>query len=183
MAVRQTTIPERSVLFTGGHVYDYTDCFEGEFVDREGKIGPPEVCISFFTSEPVWVKRFFQLRNSIVGKLGLKTPGEITNRNSLLENFKCEPGEKIGLFQVLDRTANEVVLGENDKHLDFRISLYVDEHSEDPEKKKLLIATTVNFHNRWGLLYFLPVKPFHKLVVPVMLKGTIRNINMNLEAL
>ncbi|AYZ35431.1 DUF2867 domain-containing protein [Chryseobacterium indologenes] len=29
------------------------------------------------------------------------------------------------------------------------------------------------FHNWTGVLYFLPVRPFHKLIVPAMLKNII----------
>ena len=84
--------------------------------------------------------------------------------------------EKLGLFRVFHRTDNEVILGEDDKHLNFRISLYKEDTPDSEGSKHLTLSTTVVFNNWFGKLYFLPVKPFHKLIVPKMLKGIIRQI-------
>ncbi len=114
----------------------------------------------------------FTLRNKMVSIFGLKTSNDSYNRQEILTNFNFEPNERIGLFKVFNKTENELVVGENDKHLDFRISLL--KVSNDVKKKKIIITTTVNYNNWFGKLYFLPVKPFHKLIVPVMLKSLIR---------
>ena len=54
------------------------------------------------------------------------------------------------------------VLGENDSHLDFRLSLL----RRRDERGEVLIATTaVHTHNRLGRIYSLLIRPFHKLVV------------------
>jgi hypothetical protein len=74
---------------------------------------------------------------------------------------------------VFDKTDNEIVIGENDKHLDFRVSLLFDENKNHFDEKSLTISTTVKFHNWLGVLYFLPVRPFHKLIVPAMLQNMI----------
>ncbi len=42
--------------------------------------------------------------------------------------------------------------------------------------KKLTISTTAKFNNWFGKLYLLPVKPFHKLIVPIMLRRMIKKI-------
>ncbi|HJV20387.1 MAG TPA: DUF2867 domain-containing protein, partial [Sediminibacterium sp.] len=67
-------------------------------------------------------------------------------------------------------------LGEDDKHLNFRVSLLINRQSDYCENKKIIISTTVKFNNWFGRLYFLLVRPFHKLIVPIMLKGIIKNI-------
>lgn len=94
----------------------------------------------------------------------------------MIDNFKCEKGEQIGLFKVFDKTTNELILGEDDKHLNFRVSLLIDSQNESKTDKKLIISTTVKFNSWFGRLYFLPVRPFHKLIVPSMLKGIINDI-------
>ena len=94
----------------------------------------------------------------------------------MLDNFKCEKCEQLGLFKVFDKTDDEIVLGEDDKHLNFRVSLFIDKQSENKTDKNLIISTTVKFNNWFGRLYFLPVRLFHKLIVPTMLKGIIKNI-------
>ena len=116
--------------------------------------------------------------------MGLKTGGEtsIQDRAAILDRFQGQKGESIGLFKVFDRTDSEIILGEDDKHLDFRVSLLIDpiqENNKKENKKNLTISTTVYFNNWLGKLYFLPVKPFHKFIVPIMLKGIIKSVEDN----
>ena len=56
-------------------------------------------------------------------------------------------------------------------------TLTVDQSNKtDNTKKDLTISTTVEFNNWFGRLYFLPVRPFHKIIVPTMLKGIIKEL-------
>lgn len=164
-----------SVLTVNQKEYDYADSFEGIYTDKGNNITSDKVGKAFFTSAPSWVGKLLTLRNKIVGLFGLKTSGQPNNREELLNNFKCEPNERLGLFKVFDRTENEVILGEDDKHLNFRVSLLKSAINET-NQNKLTITTTVEFKNWFGKLYFLPVKPFHSLIVPTMLKGIIKEL-------
>ena len=75
---------------------------------------------------------------------------------------------------VIVANKNEVILGEDDKHLNFRISLLIE--AENEENRKFSITTTVKFNNNFGKIYFYAIKPFHRLIVPVMLKGIIQQL-------
>lgn len=176
MTITKTEIPKDSLLKNNNMSYDYMDSFQGQFIDKFQKIGTTEIGKSFFLSGPKWIDKLFAFRNKLVGFFGLKTSGKITDRQKMLHNFKCEKGEQIGLFKVFDKTDNEIILGEDDKHLNFRVSLFIDKQNENETNKRLIISTTVKFNNWFGRLYFLPVRPFHKLIVPTMLKGIIKNI-------
>lgn len=156
--------------------YDYIDSFQGQFYDKFQNIRILEIGKSFFSSEPKWINKLFAFRNKLVGIFGLKTSGKTTDRQKILNDFKCEKGEQIGLFKVFEKTTEEIILGEDDKHLNFRISLFIDKQNESKNENKLIISTTVKFNNWFGRLYFLPVRPFHKLIVPAMLKEIIKNI-------
>lgn len=176
MTIQQTELPGKSILNKDGKKCDYIDSYQGVFSTKKDTISPTEIGKAFFTGGPKWVGKLFTLRNKIVGLFGLKTPGKITDRQKQLDNFKCEPGEQLGLFKVFSKTNNEVVLGEDDKHLNFRVSLFLDQQDENQSRKTLIISTTVKFNNWLGRLYFLPVRPFHKLIAPTMLKGIIREL-------
>jgi len=176
MKIKKTEIPKNSLLKTNNMSYDYIDSFQGQFIDKFQKIGTTEIGKSFFSSGPKWIDKLFALRNKLVGLFGLKTSGKITDRQNMLDNFKGEKGEQIGLFKVFDKTDDEIILGEDDKHLNFRISLFIDKQNENKTNKKLIISTTVKFNNWFGRLYFFPVRLFHKLIVPTMLKGIIKDI-------
>ena len=176
MTIIKTILPECSILSGNGKRYDYLDSFQGLFVDKEDKLRPIDISKAFLLSSPKWVDRLFKLRNKIAGLFGLKTSGDIVDRQKASDTFKCEPGEQIGLFKVFGRTDDEVVLGEDDKHLNFRVSLFLDKSKDNKIQKRLTISTTVVFNNWLGRLYFLPVRPFHKIIVPTMLRGIIKHL-------
>ena len=133
------------------------------------------MCKSFFSTAPNWVNKLFLLRNKIVKWFGLKIPNEVSDRKEALNNFKGNVGEQLGLFKVFDRNENEIIFGENDKHLDFRVSFFLE--NLDNNTKAITISTTVVFHNWFGRLYFLFVKPFHKIIVGSMLKSILKDLN------
>lgn len=174
--VMTSEIPNNSILKSDENSFDYIDSYQKYFKDETGKIDSTKIGKMFFTSSPKWIDGLFTIRNKIVGLLGLKTSGNTTDRQKQLDNFKCEKGEQLGLFKVFDKTDNEVILGEDDRHLNFRVSLLLDKLKGKNEQKNLTITTTVKFNNSFGRLYFLPVRPFHKLIAPTMLKGIIRQI-------
>lgn len=176
MKILKTELPKASLLHSSSHPYHYVDSYQGVLNDVDNTITPGDVGKAFFTSGPKWVEKLFALRNNIVAGLGLKTDGDMSDREQKLANFTCEPNEQMGLFKVFAKTEHEVILGENDKHLDFRVSLLLQPQTNDTTKKALTISTTVVFHNGLGRLYFLPVRPFHKLIVPTMLKGIITTL-------
>ena len=129
----------------------------------------------FFSTGPKWIDSLFALRNKIVKFFGLKVSNSISERGIQLKNFKCQENDQIGLFKVFLSNENEVVLGENDKHLDFRVSLFL-KNIEGKNNKELTISTLVRFNNLFGKLYFIPVKPFHSFIVPSMLKSIVQNL-------
>jgi hypothetical protein len=174
MKIVQSVLPTESILLLENKKYDFVDSFAGKIIDGDSSVTIQQVGKAFFTSSPTWVDKLFTLRNKIVSIFGLKTSGKITNRKTQLDHFKCEVGEQLGLFKVFSCTKNEVIIGEDDKHLNFRVSLYIEDDNTSATLKNLVISTTVEFNNWFGKLYFLPVRPFHKLIVPVMLKGIIK---------
>ena len=176
MKIVKANLPNNSILNNSHKKYDYVDSFQGVLNDYGNKITSVDIGKAFFSSGPKWIGKLFNIRNKIVSVFGLKTSENLVDRQQQLENFKCEPGEQFGFFKVYNKTANEIVLGEDDIHLNFRISLFVDNTKTDNTKKDLTISTTVEFNNWFGRLYFLPVRPFHKIIVPTMLKGIIKEL-------
>lgn len=174
--VTTSKIPNNSTLKSDKNSFDYVDSYQNLFLDETDRIDITKIGKLFFASGPKWIDGLFTIRNKIVGLFGLKTSGNTTGRQKQLDNFKCEKGEQLGLFKVFDKTDNEIILGEDDRHLNFRVSLLLDKFEGKTKQKNLTITTTVKFNNSFGRLYFLPVRLFHKLIVPTMLKGIIKQI-------
>jgi len=158
-----------SLLYKESGAYDYSDSFEG-IVNRPS-VSPTEVGASLVTSSPKWVNSLFNLRNRIVKVFGLKSGDPSLTQEQIVAAFKAEKGQKLGFFEVYESNEHELILGETDKHLDFKVSIINTPVSENTSA--LNMTTVVKFNNVFGKLYFLPVKPFHKLIVPKMLKEII----------
>lgn len=162
----KTSLPVDSVLQNLPN--DYLDSYaaalntSGLTIEQVGK--------AFFSASPAWVDKLLEFRNRLVSFVGLKVPDAGT-KEEVLRNFKCEVGESVALFHVLAKTKNEVIFGEDDKHLDFRVSLYLDR-----KNNLLTISTLVKIHNNLGRLYMATIKPFHKIIVPTITKGVVHEI-------
>jgi hypothetical protein len=114
-------------------------------------------------SSPAWLTFLFWLRDSVVQWFGLKTAREI-KRSS----------DKFGIFTVLEKKEDEIVAGEDDRHLNFRVIFRLTKTTE--HLHRLSFKTLVQFNNRLGRIYFIPVKPVHKIIVPLLLRRLVREV-------
>ena len=122
MKITKTNLPETSLL--KNIPSDYIDSYIADINAKPLTI--EQVGKSFFLASPEWINGLLLLRDRIVGMFGLKTGTDASNKEKIIANFKCEIGENVALFKVFDKNENEVLFGENDKHLDFRVSLFLD---------------------------------------------------------
>ena len=169
MKIKRLEFPESSVLYPGREQFNYSDSFGGTFYDLENKIGIEDIVHGFAKPLPGWIDCMMSVRDKIVWLFGLKT-SEKERRRNLQYNYRFVEGEKMGFFNFYSRTDNEVILGEDDKHLNFRVSLLLETLNPDTGKKRAIITTTVTYNNWIGPVYFFIVRPFHRMIVPMMLK-------------
>jgi len=133
---------------------DFYDCFSIVLDDQDQTI--EQAARLVFDKSPKWIVTLLALRNIIVAPFGLQ--GTVPTGDSTQD--------VIGFFPVVSRTPNEIVLGFDDKHLDFRI--VVSKHNG--AQNTLSAATLVKRNNLFGKIYLFFVKPFHRVIVPAMLK-------------
>ena len=101
-------------------------------------------------------------RDRIVFPLGLKTGR--SNRQ--------DEENRIGVFPVIGQAPGHVLLGLDDKHLDFRI--VIETRKIDVGRSELTLTTLVRPHNLLGRAYLVLVLPFHRIIVPSMLAKAAR---------
>ena len=122
---------------------------------------------------PAWIAAAMKTRDAVVGTLfGLKTSPEGTplmggGTASPGSPLEFAPGARFGIFKFYERTATEILVGEDDWHLDFRVSLV---HERDGDDALLTMSTVVRFNNALGRAYFFPVRPVHGVIVPSMMR-------------
>jgi len=149
-----------SEIARGAH---YEDTFlvrlpHGTFPDVDALA---RACMRF----PSWVRALMVVRNRVVAPFGLKTEAPPDAQRA--EGRAFAQGDYAGVFRVFERRDDELLLGGDDQHLDFRFSLLL---RQGEASQDVFATTTVNFHNVWGRLYFFFVAPFHRQIVPAMLR-------------
>jgi len=133
---------------------------------------PPELSImmiSFFNSFPYSFRILLSIRETISKYLGLKIAKKTTKkqRQNISKNFKGNIGDKIAIFEVLEKSDIELMTGQKDKHLDFKLSFITYKKNNSIVLK---LITTVNIHNRLGRIYFSLVKPIHQFYMHRIIK-------------
>ncbi|NML18435.1 DUF2867 domain-containing protein [Azohydromonas caseinilytica] len=123
--------------------------------------------LKMMSGTPRWIEHCMALRNRVVAKLGLKYLGGFSNFDRTKAEADYRPGDRVGLFTLFERTPDEVLLGDRDKHLDVVLSLYRQQSGPDVT---LTVTTVVHVHNWLGRIYMLPVAPMHKVIAPATMR-------------
>ena len=73
----------------------------------------------------------------------------------------------IGLFPVISETPDRLVAGFNDRHLDFRVVVDI---ANSDTVRNVTATTLVKTHNWLGRTDLAIIVPFHRLIVPTLLR-------------
>jgi len=73
----------------------------------------------------------------------------------------------IGIFPVVSETPDRLIAGFNDHHLDFRVVIDV---TGPADVRQVTATTLVKTHNWLGRTYLAIIMPFHRLIVPALLR-------------
>ncbi len=140
---------------------DWADCFQLSVPVAD--LTAVEAARLVLGYSPFWVRTLMALRNVIVGPLGLKT-----SAGPLPDDV-----ERIGLFPIVSKSGRQVVLGFDDRHLDFRIVIEV---TDVAEGKRVSAMTLVKRKILIGRIYIAAITPFHNLIVSSMLTDMGRRV-------
>lgn len=101
---------------------------------------------------PGWLRALMVLRNRIVSLFGLK-----------IVNLKVADANTVAAFPLVSEQDDQVVLGFDDDHLDFRI--VIDVEAMGAAKSRVAVTTLVYRHSAFGRFYIAVVTPFHRVIV------------------
>jgi hypothetical protein len=151
--IEPTDLPPASRLSSSFGRADFADAFSVDLPEEaSGDAGA--LARHVFEQQPEWIAMLLGIRDRLVQPLGLKRAADL----------RSGEGERISIFRVFERHQDEIILGEDDRHLDFRVSVLLQPASDDRPRR--LIVTTLVFYNRLlGRAYIALIAPFHRLVV------------------
>ena len=139
-----------------------------------GPLSRPDVAVidiffGIFGHHPLWLKILLIIRNGIASFCGLAAPtaSEIIH---LEVKSSYHVGDKIGVWPIFSLTETEIVVGRDNKHLDFRLSVL---RLADGDTASVVVSTLCTVHNTFGKLYLFFVVPFHKWGVQRLISNAI----------
>jgi hypothetical protein len=139
---RGVPVPATPLLATALARVDHADAFAVR--RRPGTPADPQAWAdALFRDPPRWVRAALRLRQALVGLVGI-------------------PRARPSAFDTVARRADEVLLGTDDEHLDFRASVLV-------EPERVVLGTVVALHGARGRAYFALVRLVHPAIVRAML--------------
>ncbi len=147
--VAATAVPESRLLARALPIVDSADAFAVTFP------GPPpgdpqQWADAIFRAPPVWVRALFGIRQGLVRVVGI------------------ESGDR-HVFETVAWQPDEVLVGTDQQHLGFRASVLL-------ERRRVVLTTVVQLHNRRGRAYWALVRRIHPAVVRTMLARATRTM-------
>ena len=123
------------------------------------------IIVKLIKTIPKWFDLLLNLRNVFARIFGLKT-GKIININKNSENLIFKQDQMIGDIFIFFKDKNHLIAELNDKHLDFRFSIFI---WQKEGITKISLSTIVKINNIFGKIYFFLITPFHRLIIPNIL--------------
>jgi len=119
-----------------------------------------------FERQAAWIHTLTWVRDTVMATVGVKSSREIGAAAA------TRGLQVIGYFPVLSKRAGEMVMGGDDRHLDFRVSVLV--RTDAQGRRELVVVTVVHCHNWLGRTYLAVIAPFHRTILRANLERTVR---------
>lgn len=157
-SVTATEIPRQSLLDAKAVATAYfSDSYRIPL--RKGDMAMPALFFGIFGHHPGWMKGFLIARNRIAALCGL----DVANDEAILrpvQQADYRVGESIGSWPIFNMADNELIVGRDNKHLDFRLSIL---RETTRQGSVATVSTICNVHNIYGRLYLRLIIPFHRM--------------------
>lgn len=130
----------------------FADCYGAQL---PGRLTAPQLVDALFATPPAWFGPLMRLRDRVTGLFGLKPAGN-------------------GPFPVIRSDDGSVVMGFDDRHLDFR--LFAQAARVGGDRTMFTVTTLVRTHNLGGRAYLAIVLPFHRRIARAMMAALARRM-------
>lgn len=162
--VLQIPTPTAAIRAAGFSRIDFTDAFSGRA--NRTYVNAEQAARAVFDNQPLIANCLMTLRDVFVAPLGLRASVDFSDRGL----------GKVDVFPIISNTSTEIVVGGDDKHLDFRIWISIQPSLNGSE---VTISTLVKINNLLGKTYLSIIMPFHRLLSRSLLQ---RALEMNDKA-
>jgi len=121
-----------------------------------------------FERQAAWIGALTRVRDTVMATVGVKSSRAIGAAAA------SRGLQVIGYLPLLSKSAGELVMGGDDRHLDFRVAVLL--RTGAPDGRELVVVTVVHCHNRLGRTYLAVIAPFHRTILRANLERVVRVI-------
>lgn len=114
-----------------------------------------------FERQAWWIRALTRVRDTIMATVGVKS-------SRAVGIAAAARGPVIGFFPLRSKSAGELVMGEDDRHLDFRLAIQL--RAGAAGGRELVLVTVVHCHNWLGRTYLAVITPFHRVIARASLE-------------
>lgn len=169
LAISPVELPTESQVSGFYRSVNLADAYAIRLPDRASR--DPEVLARFlFAQSPLSMRLLLKVRDLLVAPFGIKTAGRLQALGA------SQSSQRIGIFKIYDSNPSEIILGEDDKHLDFRLSVLCRPICDATgNASELVLSTVVTCHNTLGRAYIVLIAPFHRLIIRASMRRAARS--------
>lgn len=165
--VRPVTLPASSAIARLPEGWaTWVDAWEAPLSRRD--LSATDLFGATMGRQPRWLDTALRLRDRIGRFFGIRSVGAFAGDGETASSTRVGIGDRLGIFTVLAVDDGELLVGEDDVHLDYRLTFH-----RDLEGGRFVVAMALRTHNLLGRLYMLPVGPVHRHLVRNMLRGAV----------
>lgn len=152
-AVVKVAVPAACHVSEGFKRVDFADAYQVAL--SQPQLTAEQATLAIFAHSPAWVGALMKLRGVFARAVGLK------------HSDMQSGAQPRGIFNVRARHDNEIVIGDDDSHLNFRISVL---RAGEADAATVTVSTAVEINNTVGRVYMFIVKPFHRVIARSMVQ-------------
>jgi hypothetical protein len=119
-----------------------------------------------FERQAGWIRALTWVRDAVMATVGVKSSRAIGAAAA------ARGLQVIGYLPLLSKSAGELVMGGDDRHLDFRAAILL--RTGAAGGRELVVVTVVHCHNRLGRTYLAVIAPFHRTILRANLERAVR---------
>jgi len=119
-----------------------------------------------FERQAEWIRALTWVRDAVMATVGVKSSRAIGAAAA------ARGLQVIGYLPLLSKSAAELVMGGDDRHLDFRVAVLL--RTGAAGGRELVVVTVVHCHNRLGRTYLAVIAPFHRTILRANLERAVR---------
>lgn len=175
--ITEAPLPEASRIRLALPGADFADCYVA--ADPAPGLSPMQAWLDTVACTPAWTRLLMAWRNRLVRLVGLKDLGGIGEldaraRRKTAAEFRV--GDRVGIFDIRHLGEDEVLMGQDDRHLEVQVSLCKRQRlgADGRNEPVIALGTVVHIHNPLGRAYMGLITPFHRLIAPAMLRAGVR---------